>query len=290
MQKNKMKNFIRKISPEEKMNNNINTLVIKNFSECPYKSAVIHRLGVKIIEKNKSFLSLSDRGKIIHKILESIWKIIRNSLHLENMTNIEIDIMIKENILKTLRSCHHYFEFIPEYIKQIEIRKIRELLSRWMEYEKKREQNFSVIELEKKFAVNISGFSISLRIDRIDLLDNMKRIVIDYKTSEKLNIRKIINHPETNPQLHIYSTYVKVQELFVAKINEKRSKLISISKEIEKKYCHLQSKSEADNQLKRKIEKILHQYGSGKIIAKPSIKNCKTCEISKVCNYSIGEY
>lgn len=88
---------------------------------------------------------------------------------------------------------------------QLEKQRLKKLIFRWLEIEKQRPP-FKVIAKEHSAFIDLKGINISVRIDRIDELEDGTKLLIDYKTTEKdLSIDNWFSDRPEEPQLPLYT-------------------------------------------------------------------------------------
>ena len=274
--------------------------ILKNISECPYRSVLIHRLGLNIYQNNKLPLNALEKGIILHSILEAIWKDLKNVKKLRALTQKQLVVKIHYYIVQIFKKHHFIFHNIPGFIKSIEEVRIQEMLLKWFELEKKRNIDFDVLSVEKKINIIINGMKIRLRIDRIDQLADGKIIIIDYKTSKNFNIRNLLQKNITEVQLPIYAVYEKSDAISIALVNNHKCELKSISSMahwIESNYpltlekVLISSKDmsipktfkDLKNFWKKQFEEKIFSFKSGNITITPSHQSCQYCKFDAIC-------
>jgi RecB family exonuclease len=96
----------------------------------------------------------------------------------------------------------------------IEQQRLVRLAREWLNEDKKR-GDFTVVAIEDKRTVEIGGFMLTTRLDRVDELDDGRRIVIDYKTRAPLAGSMLGERPE-EPQLPLYLVAAELGAVAVA--------------------------------------------------------------------------
>lgn len=140
---------------------------LKEFLECKRKYYLNHILKIKehdISIKPKGY----ELGNIIHNTLEEYYK--------QDMIAYEVLL----EIFNKNRSENPFLNLDLEIWKK----KLKEFVS--LE-EKRFEQGYKVLELEKSFFCEFEGVKLQGKIDRIDILNN-EYFVLDYKTSSNLKV------------------------------------------------------------------------------------------------------
>ena len=86
---------------------------------------------------------------------------------------------------------------------QLESKRQSQLISKWLDYEKTRTP-FTVIAIEETQTINFNGLDITIRIDRVDQLQDGSYLIIDYKMG-KANINTWQGTRPKEPQLPLYA-------------------------------------------------------------------------------------
>jgi RecB family exonuclease len=96
----------------------------------------------------------------------------------------------------------------------IECRRLLRLALGWLEEDKKR-GSFTVVAIEEKRKVQIGDLTLTTRLDRVDELDDGRRIIIDYKTNAPSVATMLGDRPE-EPQLPLYLVTAEPEAVAVA--------------------------------------------------------------------------
>lgn len=140
---------------------------LKEFLECKRKYYLNHILKIKehdISIKPKGY----ELGNIIHNTLEEYYR--------QDMRSYEVLL----DIFNKNRSENPFLNLDLEIWK----RKLQDFIKK---EEKRFEQGFKILELEKAFFCEFEGIKLQGKIDRIDVL-NDEYFVLDYKTSSSLKV------------------------------------------------------------------------------------------------------
>lgn len=177
--------------------------VIKDQALCPFKSFATWRLHARELEEPLPGLRKKDRGTITHEILEAIWGILQNQQHLLSLSKLELETLVKQAVITALTQSRHTKQQRPEFLK-LETSRLEKLMMAWLEHEKTRPP-FAVFKQEANTPVTLGNLQLNSRIDRIDKLANGEHLVIDYKTSQALNVNNWFDERPEEPQLPIYA-------------------------------------------------------------------------------------
>jgi RecB family exonuclease len=85
---------------------------------------------------------------------------------------------------------------------EIEQRRLTRLARAWLDEDRKR-GDFRVAAVEDKRSIEIAGLILTTRLDRVDEIDDGRRIIIDYKTGTQSASAMLGERPD-EPQLPLY--------------------------------------------------------------------------------------
>lgn len=273
--------------------------ILKLQSLCPFRAFAEYRLNTKKINEPQLGLAKNDRGTLIHEILENIWnQLNKDQKALCNLNNSELENLIETNINRALVTLQNQYN---STFLEIEHACLTKLLKEWLEIEKQRPP-FKIIETENTTEVEILGMKLSLRLDRIDKLEDGSLVIIDYKTGKNVNINDWIGERPSDPQLPLYCITAKdsITGIMFAHINLNKMGFIGVTStkqdisgvsELEKfaqsktgKQANLPNNWEALCQEWRKnIERLAQEYLAGKADVDPKFNACDTCHLKILC-------
>jgi ATP-dependent helicase/nuclease subunit B len=179
------------------------TTLLANQAQCPFRAFATHRLYATSALASTIGLDASERGILIHKILDLFWQRIGSQQRLLALTPDQLQQHIKEVILTALTPLTR--EGRPSFsplIQDVELARLERLLNASLEWEKKRPP-FIVEATEQNFTIQLSGIDFRVRVDRLDKVGDNKW-VIDYKSSLPLATPWNKERPEA-PQLLLYA-------------------------------------------------------------------------------------
>lgn len=180
--------------------------LIKAQSLCPFKAYAEYRLGIKQEDDLQDGVKASDRGTLVHRVLEAFWEHVENYSALQHLLSNELRLseFLHELIEKELIRFKQDVFLQPEALYALERERTFNAVSQWLLSAESSRSNFVVDKLEKRQKISLAGLELSLTADRIDVLEDGSRIIIDYKTGLKTTSSLLGERPE-EPQLPLYA-------------------------------------------------------------------------------------
>ncbi len=180
------------------------TAILQAQAGSPFNAFATWRLGARPLAEPSSGLSPIERGNLVHRCLELFWTRFHDQASVKALDSAALDTAIEEVITEAIRPLHQSRSdiFGPRFAA-IETQRLKQLLAQWLDIELQR-QPFSVMAPEKQLFMSIGGLPLSLRIDRIDRLEDQRIVLIDYKTGDT-NINCWAGERLEEPQLPLYA-------------------------------------------------------------------------------------
>jgi ATP-dependent helicase/nuclease subunit B len=211
--------------------------VLKRQSACAFQSFAVKRLGAAELEPAQWGLSAAQRGTLLHAVLDRLWspagdatRSIRSRDDLRTaIREGKLDELLAAHIAEVFRkdpATQATDEWSRAYLRAEQTR-LHRILTEWLlEHEATREP-FTVEACEQELRnVEVGPLHLDLRVDRVDLLPDNARLLIDYKTGETAVSKWSVPRVE-EPQLPLYATYGRmenVQGLLFAQIRAGKMK------------------------------------------------------------------
>ncbi len=150
-------------------------------SLCPFRAFAETRLLAKPLKKGSVGLSAAERGILVHKALEYFWKAIKTQKHLLSLS----DSTLRERLKKSIdKACNKVLmPHLQGLYRGLEEARLLERLYHFMMYEKNR-PDFEVVFVESSKTLDCQGLQFKVRIDRIDWVEGLGVVFIDYKTAK----------------------------------------------------------------------------------------------------------
>jgi len=269
--------------------------IFKHQAACPFKAFAEIRLQAKQHEPPTLGLRYQDRGTVVHKALEFIWQEIKTSTRLVDYPDAELNAFITTCVTQALEKVAHQQTAQKRYL-QLEIERVTTLLRNWLDIEKNRPP-FSIVSQEQECSVTLGSIPLTLRIDRIDKLDDGAQLIIDYKTGKNNPIQSWFSDRPDEPQLPLYCTVNQPNTIGIAfaEIHQENLGLKGIAKQDisiktikpihDTPYAENRTWAEQIHAWQQTLEKISHDFSQGhaKVDPKNNSETCRYCHLHAFC-------
>ncbi len=177
--------------------------ILQQQADCPFNAFAIYRLAARNVEPPSPGLSALERGVILHSVLQLFWEDVKTSDTLNALDEVVLQKKISECIHLSLRVWRkrRAHQCGPRYF-DLEQQRLQKLVSTWLEVEKSRPP-FALAACEESIDLNLAGLPLTLRLDRLDTLEDGSVLLIDYKTGEPA-IKSWSSDKPKEPQLPLY--------------------------------------------------------------------------------------
>jgi probable DNA repair protein len=189
------------VSPDEKIGGGVS--IIKLQSLCPFRSFAEWRLHAHAVEKPLPGLRAKDRGQVIHKALELIWNRLQDQQTLLAMDEVLLEDLITECIETALSVIPSSHAESTQYLA-LEKKRLFTLIHDWLQIEKQRPP-FKVMMNEKTVSFSLGELALTMRVDRIDQLEDGSKFILDYKTGKNNDANHWFGARPEEPQLPLYA-------------------------------------------------------------------------------------
>lgn len=273
------------------------TSIIKDQSWCPFRAFAIHRLDAAGIDAPDLGLSIQNRGSIVHAALKVFWERVGGSGGLKTIiANNELDRYITESVTGAFKRYYH-IEPLSERYLELERERVSGLLREWIEGVESKRGDFTVEKTEYQTDIAIEGLTIKTRLDRIDSVNDGRKIIIDYKTGECSKNDWLTERPK-EPQLLVYNLVDYFDAISFAKVKPGECGFIGISKEddilpgvssfekdvkLRDKIQGINTWDELTESWKGVVNSLARQFMEGKNAADPIEKACDYCDLKGLC-------
>jgi probable DNA repair protein len=204
--------------------------VLKAQAACPFQAFARRRLGAEPLDAAEKGLSPADKGRLLHEVLQSLFGGTSEKIHAHDYPGLPA-LRTRDEILAA-RETQQLPGILDAHIEAIfrlhfhtasddawqkaylaaEKRRLQARLTEWLACEARR-QPFTVEACEQRLPdVHIGDLRLNLRADRIDVLPDGTRLLLDYKTGRISPAAWKGDRPD-EPQLPLYAAYGNVEDL-----------------------------------------------------------------------------
>ncbi len=261
--------------------------ILKSQSECPFRAFAEIRLNaIKPVEGTFGFDAM-ERGQFMHRVLEFVWKRIGTQGRLKALPEDELKLLVGEGIAAATNTTIEESEFHRE-LTEVERLRLATLVLDWLDVEKQRLMPFTVEVTEQGTAFEIEGVTIKLRIDRIDRLENGKRLLIDYK-SGKQKCEKLQGERPDEPQLLVYAAAMgdTVEGVLFGQVMRGDLKLVGITKDpqysSQKTNALGMGWARQQREWNDTVRRLAQGFRQGEAAVDPKTRACDFCETKPLC-------
>ncbi len=222
-----------------------------------------------------------DRGILIHEALHRLLRDQEDQVSLGRLETQDLRTVARLTVTDLFRR-------FPSSYREREIERLNRVLQTWMSFEKTRAP-FRIDNLEADSKIELSGFELSLRMDRIDRIGEAL-VVIDYKTGQ-VRPGRLTGTPLLEPQLPVYAVATKeVLAVCFARVGENAIGLVGVAEENLDLHPARLTKLPAGGWLevrstwKQQLNEILGEFKTGHAAVTPRDNTlCKTCHLASFC-------
>ena len=279
------------------------TAIFENQSNCAFKAYLTHRLGFDREQESEFGLDGLDRGTVVHRILELAWKRIQTQEALKKLFEAGREAELMELICgvvdQALADPKLQLSTDKYELLGLERTRLIRLLRNWLVLEVARPSGFSVIEREQEYIGEIGGIEFKFIVDRLDITDDGRTIIIDYKTGATSRA-DWVGERVRKPQLPLYSVALDmvkrkpVSGIAYAKVDSIKNEFQELSEtDIIRPEANWRARSNAEqwqeerDTWQHKFTSLANDFINGDARVNPiDEKTCQYCELASVCRVS----
>jgi len=259
-------------------------------SRCAFRGFAETRLMTEALERPVPGFNERERGELLHHALERIWSELRDSKRLAALGAQEREDLLNRSVRAAIAALCRRRDPGARWRERERIRLIG-VLSRWLQIEAERAP-FEVERLEEGAQrASFGGVEFTVRIDRVDRLEDGARVLIDYKSGAAVADWRG-DRPD-NPQLPIYALLLPQALVAVAygRINASECSFVA---EAERggifKRTAQRTRMEGMDSLaalmrvwSQRIEKLAAEFAAGRAVVDPTSQACQSCHLHGLC-------
>ena len=170
---------------------------------CGFRAFSEFRLGSVEPRQREIGMDVGERGNAVHTALEHFWSSVASQQELRTMRQAAREELVGHAVAKSFeRIRQQQMDGWDEaYLKTQEAR-LASLLTDWIDLELERPE-FTVVAQEQQRRIAIGPLELSLRMDRVDLIDG-QQVILDYKTGSAHPSAWLGERPDL-PQVPLYA-------------------------------------------------------------------------------------
>lgn len=278
--------------------------VLEHQANCPFRAFAALRLRVRPDSDPAPGLLPFERGQILHRALFYLTGEYGSQAGLLAKSASDIQAMLDAAVIDSMRALDRARrEVIGPAALDLEQRRLHQLLTEWLDFEKGRACPFTVVAREQSLSFEIGGLPVALRIDRIDSLhasdDNEREgktlALLDYKTGSPESLSRWMESPPTRPQMPLYAqtepspsalVYAVVRPGEIAFKGIGRTK-IEKGVEAASRYLPDGTQTDAMHELRHlwsiELASLAEAFLRGDNAVDPSIDACRLCQRQALC-------
>jgi probable DNA repair protein len=178
--------------------------LFKAQSACPFMAFARYRLGASSPSEPVVGFSAIERGNALHEALAIIWQRLGTHSQLQSLAAPALQTMITEACSRAVGNTGtaRGSEVGATY-RQLEVERLARLLTSWLAVERER-ASFTPRDIETEHLLTFAGLQLTVRVDRIDQLDDGGLFIVDYKTGS-VSARHWSPDTFSEPQLPLYA-------------------------------------------------------------------------------------
>ncbi len=180
------------------------TSILSHQAQCPFKAFAAHRLKAPKNPTQSLGLNALQRGQLVHRILEQLWRELKNQKNLLDLDALALEVLLNQTIRAVIQEfAEKHPSSFPSLTQTIEHLRQKKMIQASLDFEKQRAP-FSIAALETSHQLSLAGMTFNIRIDRLDELADKSKWIIDYKSKLPAEKPWYEDRPE-HPQLLIYA-------------------------------------------------------------------------------------
>lgn len=176
--------------------------LLEDQSACPFRAFASHRLEARALAEAGPGLTAADRGRLLHEALALLWRGLGSQAALLEASPQARDSRVAAAVDAALAGFSSSGRLTPA-LRELEAARLGGLIGALLEREALRAP-FVVEACEANRRIVIGELAIEARLDRVDVLADGRRVVIDYK-SAKARAKHWDGERPDQPQLPLYA-------------------------------------------------------------------------------------
>jgi probable DNA repair protein len=279
--------------------------ILQSQAACGFRAFAEKRLFASALDPAALGLDPTERGSLVHSVLELFWAEVETQSALKHMPRVERDDLLSRSIGTALAKHHSRPEpGWPSAYLDAERQRLLNLLRPWLDYEANKRSPFTVKSREERLQdVRIGPLRLDIRVDRVDVAhatgsdESAGEIILDYKTGPAKPADWLGNRPDA-PQLPLYAVVSKSPHLAaVAFASVRPGKYMDLNgyqaqDGILPKFTRLKTDSLETqvSEWREVLTTLAHEFHSGEARVSPKQypQTCQYCEQRLLCRLEVA--
>lgn len=190
------------------------TAILEAQAKCPLWAFIEYRLHATELEQPERYVGARERGSLLHSTLELIWRELKEQSSLLSRSRQEREQLIIRCAEQAIQNTK--LKLSPAQ-RDVEITRLIKYIQAWLDLECEREP-FGIEQLEYELNESLAGLPLKIRIDRVDQIEPGIRLVLDYKSSSKKELKPWFSERITDVQLPLYACFLDADAISFALI------------------------------------------------------------------------
>ena len=268
------------------------TSVIADQSACPFRAFARHRLAAASPEAPHAGLDALERGVLVHRVLASAWGELKTKTRLDAIGAAELEALLAraadEAVTRVKRDRP---ATLAGRFAEVEKGRLARLARAWLEMEREaRGDDFRVAAVEDKRNIVIGPLTLRGKLDRVDELEDGRRMVIDYKSTAAPASAWLGERPD-EPQLPLYlvATEPDAVAIAFAQVKAGEMKFAALAADetllpVRKSLPDLGWDAQVD-EWRRVLARLATRFAAGEAAVQPKNPRttCRNCDVRPLC-------
>jgi hypothetical protein len=180
--------------------------VVAAQSDCPFRATARHRMRVEPWPEAAEGLNARERGQLVHATMAAFWRDVGNHAALQACD----DTAMRQRVDRAVDSALPVlaparWRLLPPALAGAEKARIANIAAHWIEKYERPRPSFAVTKVEWSVPLDIAGLTLTLKLDRVDTLEQGGHAIIDYKAGAAEGPFNWFAQRPRAPQLGLYA-------------------------------------------------------------------------------------
>jgi probable DNA repair protein len=264
-------------------------------SLCPFRAVAQLRLGAAAVSEPAPGLDYRERGQLLHRALQLVWKELGDSrtLRVSAADTSALAQQVGAAVAQALREqLALRVQPLAAPLAHNELERVARLIHTLLQQELARADatEFRVAQLEEAQQAELGGVPLRWRMDRVDRLDDGRLVVIDYKSGAAESFRPLAARPR-QPQLLAYALLAAGEVAGVAAVHLNAGEVrwrgaaaqVALLPRLAKPRGPTAPWAELRTHWRVVVDSLVHEFASGAAAVQPQPGACRLCHLGALC-------